>query len=326
MKAMLVALFLCRILYANYLDNGFEYQIEKKEILGERISVTLTVKVGFLHETENETGIAHFVEHIVFRENEIETLGVELPEHVNALTGMDATIFSMTIPRENLERALDILSEVAARAVFDGEVIERERIIVMKEIREKLTDLQLKRLKTLAEMLLGEKIWRFPPGNPKVIETCTRETLLKFYHRWYRPDRMVLAIQGNVDEQEAKEYVAKYFGTFVNRNKCFVLEEREYPFAKREPVIIRSNDGLPMISIAGLSPYCKGAYDFKRIKEMYEEGAFLSFWCIQFRLTEEHNFFECGAILLDKEDEANFLKGIWPVYKTADLKHFRLED
>jgi predicted Zn-dependent peptidase len=313
MKALMVCLLFFGVVSADQLSNGLEYHIEKTEALGDRAVVSLQVKTGYINEWKGEEGLARFIEHLVFRgqltKGELETLGVEMPQQIHSETGMDVTFFGINLVQEQLERGILVLSQMAAQEKFDEADVVDGKSAIIEQMKKELSDLQLLRTKQIAEMLLGEDLVHFPPGAMGVVQAASGDTLLKFYHRWYRPDRMVLTVLGNVDEETVRLCIEQQFGSLVNPDECPLLEKKDFPQAVTTPVILRSRAGdYFMISLAFLLPAGKTV----DCSELRGDKSFLSSWCTQFTLTTKYNFFECGVILMKEEDEALFLNNVVP--------------
>ena len=104
------------------LDNGFQYVIEEKQNVKEQVAIRLVVKVGSIYEEEEEKGIAHFVEHMLFKGTEsfpnfqaiqeLASLGAEFGRQVNATTKMDHTEFVIDLPLYQLINSGNTLSHV----------------------------------------------------------------------------------------------------------------------------------------------------------------------------------------------------------------------
>ncbi|HVS65686.1 MAG TPA: insulinase family protein [Thermoanaerobaculia bacterium] len=202
--------------HSGRLANGMRYYVRRNTRPENRLELRLVVRAGSVLEDDDQLGLAHFVEHMAFngtrnfeKQELVDSLraaGMRFGADLNASTGFDRTIYQLEVPtdrEELLERALLILEDWATGVTFDAEEIERERGVVIEEWRggrgasARVFDQQLPVL--LAGSRYAE---RLPIGDPEILETFDRETLLRFYHDWYRPGLMAVVAVGDVDPEE----------------------------------------------------------------------------------------------------------------------------
>ena len=207
------------------LSNGLSYYIRHNEEPRDRAQITLVVKAGSVHETEEQRGLAHFVEHMAFNGTErfakqeiisyLESIGSGLGADVNARTGFDDTLYFLEIPTDDpeiTETAFRILSDWAYAVSFEPEEVELERGVVLEEWRlyqgfsSRLQD-------NLLRLLFGSSLYahRSPIGLPEVIETAPVQLLRDYYERWYRPDLMAVVAVGDFDVEEIEGKVKQHF-------------------------------------------------------------------------------------------------------------------
>lgn len=207
------------------LDNGFRYVILPNEEPPERVSLRLLVKAGSLMETEEQRGLAHFVEHMAFRGTEnfapdemvqyFQRLGMAFGPDTNAHTGFDQTVYYLDLPEassELLNDGLLLLSDYADKMIFPKPEMEKERGVIIEEKKERDTAsfrTFVAELNFIApDTLLPE---RLPIGLEEVIRNAPREEFLNFYNRWYTPDRMVLVAVGEIDPERLEPKIKKHF-------------------------------------------------------------------------------------------------------------------
>ena len=198
-------------------------------VVGERlpylrsVSIGAWMHVGSMFETKEESGLSHFLEHMVFKgttsrnarqiAEEMDAVGGQL----NAFTGRDSTCFYAKVIDENLELAVDILAALVINATIDETELEKERGVILEEIamdEDSPEDLVHDLLQTAQ---FGEQ----SPGQPilgpaEQVEAYTREDLLSFRQKHYAPKETVVAIAGNYDPDKALAFVTKYFGDWQN--------------------------------------------------------------------------------------------------------------
>ena len=209
------------------LDNGFSYYIKENDFHDKKASLRLLVKVGSAVETEEERGIAHFLEHMVFRGSEnfkdyevikyLESIGAEFGPDTNAYTSFDKTCYMLEVPLKNekdLDKAILFLSEFAFRAKLDADKIDIERAIVLDELR-KSSGPNLRIMdKHFSVILKGTSYEnRLPIGKEEVILNSSPDVIKNFYKKWYTPKNMALMAVGDFDKNEVKKQIEKHFST-----------------------------------------------------------------------------------------------------------------
>jgi zinc protease len=209
------------------LSNGLTYYIRENCYPEKKAAVRLVVKVGSIHEQEDEQGIAHFIEHLViargskhFKDYEIpkylESIGAWFGLDTNAVTSFDSTQYLFDIPVDQpgyLEKTLQICADIAAFATLEEEGIEKERTVVLDELHQSESSLYADLGKQLIKRGMPNSLYetRFPIGQEAVIKEVTPEKLRAFYHRWYRPDRMALIVVGDFDPKTVEREIVALF-------------------------------------------------------------------------------------------------------------------
>jgi zinc protease len=130
------------------LPNGFTYYIRKNKTPEKRVMMYLASKVGSILETDQQRGVAHFVEHMSFNGTKhfpkkelsdyLEKSGVRFGADINANTGLDETVYQLPLPSDNpelLANGLQIMRDWAQDANIEAEDVERERHVILEEKR-----------------------------------------------------------------------------------------------------------------------------------------------------------------------------------------------
>ena len=198
-------------------ENGFSVLLEP--VAGVvSASVGLWVKTGSRDEALIQHGYAHFVEHMLFKGTE-NFSAKEIAQEVdrvggqhNAATNREYTCYYINIVSEYLELAIKILADMFYNSVFAVSEIEKEKNVVIEEIRmsedspdEFVHDLFLEKM--LADHPLSHSIL----GSIENIQNTKREDLFKFYKDNYTNDNVLLAVAGNFDIERVKDFIALYF-------------------------------------------------------------------------------------------------------------------
>ncbi|MGC4071256.1 MAG: insulinase family protein [Nibricoccus sp.] len=213
------------------LPNGLRYVIRRNAEPRDRVTLRLVVAAGALQERDDERGLAHFVEHMIFRGtrshpgdslvNTLQRLGVGFGPDNTAFTFPDHTIYHLELPdttAATLKQGLSTFYEYAAEATFDPALIERERGIIFSEKATRDTPGYRRSEAGLAFLWPGSLQARRPViGVDETLRAFTRETFVSFYDAWYRPERMAVIIVGNIDPDTARRLVEETFGSFTAR-------------------------------------------------------------------------------------------------------------
>lgn len=182
-------------------------------------TVGVFVDAGSRAENIQNNGTAHFLEHLAFKGTQNRTQhGIELEienigSHLNAYTSRENTVYYAKSLKEDIPKAVDILSDILTRSVLDPKAIERERDVIIRESEEvdKMYDeVVFDHLHEIAykDQPLGRTIL----GPIKNIKSIQRKDLVNYITQNYKGDRMVLAGAGSVDHDKLVEYAQKSFG------------------------------------------------------------------------------------------------------------------
>ena len=183
------------------------------------VSVGLWIGAGSMYETEEENGLSHFVEHMLFKSTEHRTtreIAAEMDAiggQVNAFTSKECTCYYAKVIAEHLSRATELLSDLLLHAKLEEEEFEKERGVILEEIamcedtpEDLVYDL-------LAEAYFGDHALSRPIlGTNEQIANVSREALIAFRQRHYRPDNTVLAVAGQFEMDELKAIAERCFG------------------------------------------------------------------------------------------------------------------
>lgn len=178
------------------------------------VALGIWVTVGSRHETETTSGISHFIEHMAFKGTQNRS-ALDIARaieqgggYVNAFTGKELTCFFVHVLDEQLPTAIEILSDILANSLFAPEEIEKEKQVILDEIRD---------LEDSPDELTHERFARalFAPhslsrpilGSPQNVSSFTRDDLIQFIGSHYVPNRVVVAAAGNVDHNRLIELV-----------------------------------------------------------------------------------------------------------------------
>lgn len=208
------------------LPNGARYAIMRSAQPPGRVSLRLRIASGSLLEDDPQRGLAHMLEHMAFNGSRhyapgelipaLQRLGIGFGNQLNAHTGYDETVYKIDLPDAQpatLEIGLTVLADQAGGLLLDPAEVERERGVVLSELRDRDgPGLRLQR-RELALLSAGTRIAdRMPIGHAETIAAATPELLRRYYEAWYRPERMMLGIAGDLDPDAVEPAVRRILG------------------------------------------------------------------------------------------------------------------
>ena len=211
------------------LPNGLTYGVMRRA--GTRqVSIILYVGAGSMDESENERGIAHFLEHMAFNGSkhfppgtvmkDFADIGVSIGRDQDAETSFDNTTFSLDISEitpERLDLGFTWLRDVADGLTIEQSQVDRERGVIMSEYigsRGALTDIAQANETFMLPGLRGPK--RTPIGLKEVIQNVSADTIRGFHDRWYRPENSIVVAVGDLPREELKARIEAAFGSWKN--------------------------------------------------------------------------------------------------------------
>ncbi len=199
------------------LDNGHNVVIQ--EVHDNPIVIIDTwIKTGSINETDENNGVAHFLEHLFFKgtskhpAKEFDQILESKGAITNAATSKDYTHYYILIPSQYFELALDLHSDMLLNPLIPRKELEKERKVVIEEI-SKNND----RPTTVLYRNMVKGFYKVHPykrdviGTKEVIETISREQILDFYNTWYTPQNMTTVVIGDVDTQKALDLIKTKF-------------------------------------------------------------------------------------------------------------------
>ncbi|MDQ6748777.1 MAG: insulinase family protein [Candidatus Dormibacteraeota bacterium] len=200
------------------LDNGLTVLTVRTGGTGST-SAMLFVGAGSRYETREVAGTAHFLEHLFFKgtprrpttleiATEIDSLGCRF----NAFTSEEYTAYYVKGAEEYTERTVDVIADMLRNALIPKEEIDRERGVVLEEMKMYEDNPQAKVFRLMGEAMYGDTPLGWGVlGFPEVITSVTREQILAYRQRFYAPGRMTLVISGNADHEQNLRLADRYF-------------------------------------------------------------------------------------------------------------------
>jgi len=221
------------------LGNGLRYIIRQNQTPKDRVSMHLYVQVGSLFERDNEKGIAHFLEHMLFNGSKnfppgemvkyFQRIGMQFGPDANAHTGFDETVYDVLLPNgdeKSLSEGLLVLRDYADGALLLPEEVEKEKKVILAEMRSR-DSARFRTLKASFKFEMPVLIFgdRFPIGETHTIQGIDHQMLRDFYESWYRPERMFLVLVGDLDTETARQMIEKRFAGMTSDRPTRALPE-----------------------------------------------------------------------------------------------------
>jgi len=207
------------------LDNGIRYAIMPNSEPPKRISMRLFVDAGSLMESEDQLGLAHFIEHMAFNGTKnfpagemveyFQRLGMSFGGDTNAHTSFKETVYKLELPKpdkEMIERAMLLFRDYADGMLMSKAEIEKERGVILSELITR-DSAEWRTQKEAYKFALPDSLIskRFPIGTKKIIKGADRSQFMSFYNKWYTPDRMAVVVVGDVEPEKIIPIIEKHF-------------------------------------------------------------------------------------------------------------------
>jgi len=202
--------------YRKVLKNGMTVILEKRDL--PIVSVAFAVRCGGINEQLSEKGISHFIEHMLYKGtpkrnarqivSELEKRGAE----INGFTGETITAFWCKIPSKHLEIALDVLSDIIKNSLFDEKELEKERKVILEEIKKRKDNPIVYLLDRLQRELYTGTLGADSAGNYKILKSIDRKKIFERFNQLYTPNNLILAIVGDANFNEIVKFAERNFG------------------------------------------------------------------------------------------------------------------
>ena len=223
------------------LSNGMRYAIMRGTQPAGAVSLRLRIAAGSLQENDDQRGLAHFLEHMAFNGSKnvpegefvklLQRKGLAFGAHTNAYTSTSETVYMLELPKNTpdlLDTGLMLFREVATNMSLEQKAIDREKGVILAEQRSRNTP-------EYRAFEARWKIWyegqrladRLPIGLTETITAATREKLLEYYERNYRPERTMVVVVGDIDVADIEARIARGFSDWKGQG----TDPRDPPMA-----------------------------------------------------------------------------------------------
>jgi len=208
------------------LNNGIKVITEAIPYL-KSVSIGVWVTTGSRDEQPHESGISHFIEHLLFKgterrtafdiAREIDSVGGSL----NAFTGREYTCFYAKVIDKNLPLAIDLLSDIFLNSLMNLKDVEKERMVILQEIKmvEDTPDDYIHDLFNRA--CWGDHPLGFPIfGTSELVQSFHRDQICQYFKEYYQPNRIIICAAGNLDHQKVVDEIEATFGQIPKSDRA----------------------------------------------------------------------------------------------------------
>ncbi len=247
----------------NQLSNGITVVTEELPYL-RSASFGIWVKAGSADEDETNNGIAHIIEHMLFKgtrnrsAKQIADDMTRIGGNMNAFTSKECTAYYATVLAEHLPIAIDIISDMLTNSLIDEKSLKKEKGVIIEEI-----DMYDDSPEDLVHEMLQQRIWKNHPlgymisGTKKIVRKVTREQIEEFMDRHYVGENMVISVAGKINGNGVLQLLEEKFGSIKARSSKprinVVRPEYNKVVCKRDKDIEQMHCNIAFDSISYLS-------------------------------------------------------------------------
>ena len=211
------------------------------------VSHMVWYRVGSADEGPGETGIAHFLEHLMFKgtkkrkPGEFSQIVARNGGQENAFTSTDYTAYFQTIAADRLEMVMEMEADRMTNLVITDKEVEPERLVVLEERRSRVDN---NPGAILGEHINGALFLNHPYRNPVIgwehdIKALDIKRILAFYKRWYAPNNAILVVAGAITAEQVRPLAKKYYGKIPAQPPVVRNRAKEPPQKAAREVVLR---------------------------------------------------------------------------------------
>ena len=220
------------------LKNGLTILFEKRR--QEVVSVSASVKHGSAYEKEKEKGISHFIEHLMFKGTKNRT-HKEIAEEIekrggvlNAYTGEEVTCYWNKLPSKYFSFGMDVASDLILNPKFDKEDFEKEKKVILEEIKMYHDSPGLYVMNKLKEMLFKKPFGLSALGDARKIKGMKGEEITNYFKRKYASNKMILCVVGNTSIDKIEKFAKRFQKTKAREEKAKITKIYRQCIEKRK--------------------------------------------------------------------------------------------
>ncbi len=296
-------------------------------------AVLISVKAGYFQEEDRASGIAHVIEHMLFKgtprrpaDEQIAREVRELGGYINAGTYYEETTYYLTVPSQHVEKALDILTDACRHSLLDGVELAKEIEVIVQESLQKRDNPNAMLLESLYALAFdAHRLRRWRIGHPETLRQFRRDDLAAFVRDNYAPQNMTLTVVGDVNGAQVLEMARRLWADAPrgdNPRELSPIEPEHHGFryqrlggqtkqnlllfAMPVPDMLHP-DAAPLMVLSSLLSDGRSARLYQRLKE--EQKLVSSAWA-SYEGFEQMGLFTLGAESLG-DDPLPVEKALW---------------
>ncbi|MFH0702719.1 MAG: pitrilysin family protein [bacterium] len=227
------------------------------------VTVDTWVKTGSINENDQNNGVSHFLEHLLFKgtknhkNGEIEKILESKGATFNAATSKDFTHFYITIASQYVETALNLHADMLLNTAIPQDELDKERKVVQEEIRRAEDNPDRILFSNLNSILFKTHPYKYETlGSLEIVGNIPREKILNYYTKWYIPANMTTVVVGDVDTNKILNLINKDFKFNSNNNKLISKKYSVEPYIHQKIEKVKKgnyNGGYVEIAFKGVS-------------------------------------------------------------------------
>lgn len=254
------------------LENGLRYIVKQHSVPPGRAVVWLHIHSGSLNETDQQRGIAHYLEHMAFNGSEnfppgsvvplFQSLGMQFGRDQNAFTSFDQTTYQLSLPNvkpETLEKGMQFFADVMSKLTLPPEEIEKERQIIQEERRRSLSGRRRTGDYVMERMIPGSIFgYRMPIGTEETINAVMQDDFKNYYGKWYGASNATLMVIADTDPAEVIKVIKAKFSDAPRQPRPTPVDLKVKPYEHSFAIVasdaeIRS-DEVQIVKVAPAEP------------------------------------------------------------------------
>ncbi len=261
------------------LENGLIIISEENKSVPS-FSMSYTLKSGSRAENSEINGIHHLIEHMLFKGTDkyslvdIANISDRLGGRLNAFTGKEITQFYLKAIDEKFDIAFDLLSDIVFNSKFDENEFEKEKNVVLQEIKESEDSPDINAFELFYENLFKPNPLSFPiAGKTEIVSNFTRDLLYDFYLTKYQPANLLLSVVGNINHERIVDKAREFFKDYSKvMPKDFIFDKPKFIEFNLSHKKDSLNQLYVIMGMKGVSAVSKDRYKFMVLNDILGAG------------------------------------------------------
>jgi len=243
------------------LDNGITVIFEKRKI--PVVAVATSVKFGAQYESEKIKGISHFIEHLVFKgtkKRDVKEIAEQVENKggiINAFTAEEATCYWNKLPSKHFKLGADISRDLVLNPLFEKQALERERKVILEEIKMYHDNPKAHVFEKIKEMLYERPFNISITGTAETVSKLSREKIIGLHKAIYSTNNMILSVVGDAEWEGVLEEARKFPKSVKEIRNIQIIPRNDNLIEKRKG-IDQAHEviGLHMPKLTDKNRYC----------------------------------------------------------------------